>query len=78
MDNENLAGETSKTGAFKASAAPPSMAETLDQFSILKLSFEGDEGLEEFLTRFEVHANSYGWASKEKYACLQLAVRCPA
>jgi hypothetical protein len=33
MSNKNSAGETSTTGAYKAPGAPPSMAETLDQFS---------------------------------------------
>jgi hypothetical protein len=45
-----------KTGALKGPVAPPSMAETFDQFSKLKLSFEGDTRLEELLTKFEVHA----------------------
>ena len=45
-----------KTGALKVPVAPPSMAETLDQFSKRKLSFECDTGLEELLTKLEVYA----------------------
>ena len=60
------------TGAFKS---PQYMGEALEQFAKLKLNYEGGAGLEEFINKFDVHSDSYGWSPPDKNVCLTLALR---
>jgi hypothetical protein len=70
--SRKTADQTNSTGAFKA---PETLSGALEQFAKLKLFFEGGDDLEEFLCKFDLHANSYGWSPKERYVCFTLALR---